>query len=117
MSSTGTLRGVHFIFLGLVVLNLVGGFQALGTLLSVGLMMLPAAAARFWTSRIGPMCALALVIGFVSCITGLLLSFHASLPSGPSIILSAGVIYLVSILAGTRGILASRVAHHRHRTA
>ena len=40
---------MHFIFLGLVVLNLVGGFQALGTLLSVGLMMLPAAAARFWT--------------------------------------------------------------------
>src|SRR6185369_731390 len=43
---------VHFIFLGLVVLNLVGGFQALGTLLSVGLMMLPAAAARFWTVRV-----------------------------------------------------------------
>ena len=43
---------VHFIFLGLVVLNLVGGFQALGTLLSVGLMMLPAAAARFWTCRV-----------------------------------------------------------------
>ena len=48
---------VHFIFLGLVVLNLVGGFQALGTLLSVGLMMLPAAAARFWTTRVGTMCA------------------------------------------------------------
>ena len=46
---------VHFIFLGLVVLNLVGGFQALGTLLSVGLMMLPAAAARFWTVRVEPM--------------------------------------------------------------
>ena len=50
---------VHFIFLGLVVLNLVGGFQALGTLLSVGLMMLPAAAARFWTARVEPMCVLA----------------------------------------------------------
>ena len=50
---------VHFIFLGLVVLNLVGGFQALGTLLSVGLMMLPAAAARFWSVRVEPMCALA----------------------------------------------------------
>ena len=45
---------VHFIFLALVVINLVGGFQALGTLLAVGLMMLPAAAARFWTSRVGP---------------------------------------------------------------
>ncbi|HWK13268.1 MAG TPA: zinc ABC transporter permease AztB [Rhizobiaceae bacterium] len=108
---------VHFIFLGLVVLNLVGGFQALGTLLSVGLMMLPAAAARFWTSRVGPMCVLAIAIGAVSCISGLLLSYHASLPSGPAIILSAGVIYMVSILAGTRGVLATRVRHASHRTA
>ena len=48
---------VHFVFLVLVVLNLVGGFEALGTLLAVGLMMLPAAAARFWTRRLEPMCA------------------------------------------------------------
>jgi zinc/manganese transport system permease protein len=41
---------VHLLFLVLVVLNLVGGFQALGTLLSVGLMMLPAVGARFWSN-------------------------------------------------------------------
>jgi zinc/manganese transport system permease protein len=108
---------VHFIFLALVVLNLVGGFQALGTLLSVGLMMLPAAAARFWTVRLEPMIVLAVVIGAVSCVAGLLFSYHFSLPSGPAIILSAGAIYLSSIVAGTRGILSSRVRHHRHRTA
>ncbi len=108
---------VHFIFLGLVVINLVGGFQALGTLLSVGLMMLPAAAARFWTTRVEPMCALAVAIGFASCIAGLLLSYHAALPSGPAIILSAGVVYLASILFGTRGALRSRLVAHRHRTA
>ena len=108
---------VHFLFLGLVVLNLVGGFQALGTLLSVGLMMLPAVAARFWTSRIEVMCGLAIIIGFVSCVAGLLLSYHASLPSGPSIILSAGAVYVLSIAFGTRGLLSSRVHHHRHRTA
>ena len=108
---------VHFIFLGLVVLNLVGGFQALGTLLSVGLMMLPAAAARFWTSRVEPMCLLALAIGFAACVAGLLMSYHASLPSGPAIVLSAGAAYLASILAGPRGVLRSRVRHHRHRTA
>ncbi|MGB3643120.1 MAG: zinc ABC transporter permease AztB [Mesorhizobium sp.] len=107
---------VHFVFLGLVVLNLVGGFQALGTLLSVGLMILPAAAARFWTSRVGSMCVLAVLIGFAACVCGLLLSYHASLPSGPAIILSAGVVYLASILLGTRGIVRARVAH-RHRTA
>jgi len=108
---------VHFIFLGLVVLNLVGGFQALGTLLSVGLMMLPAAAARFWTSRVEPMCALAIAIGFVSCVAGLLLSYHAALPSGPAIILSAGVVYLASVLFGSRGVVRARFVTHRHRTA
>lgn len=108
---------VHFLFLTLVVLNLVGGFQALGTLLSVGLMMLPAAAARFWTTRVEPMCVLSVMIGFVSCVAGLLLSYHASLPSGPAIILSAGVVYFCSILFGTRGVLCARIVHHRHRTA
>jgi zinc/manganese transport system permease protein len=80
-------------------------------------MMLPAAAARFWTSRVEPMCVLALVIGFTSCIAGLLMSYHASLPSGPAIVLSAGAAYLLSIVFGTRGVLRSRVRHHRHRTA
>ncbi|RFC62627.1 metal ABC transporter permease [Fulvimarina endophytica] len=108
---------VHFVFLGLVVLNLVGGFQALGTLLAVGLMMLPAAAARFWTSRVMPMVLLAIVIGLVSCVGGLLMSYHASLASGPSIILVAGAIYILSTLAGPRGILGSRIRPQRHRTA
>ncbi len=108
---------VHFIFLALVVINLVGGFQALGTLLSVGLMVLPAAAARFWTSRVEMMCALAVGIGFAACIAGLLMSYHAALPSGPAIILSAGIIYLASILLGPRGALRSRIVAHRHRTA
>jgi zinc/manganese transport system permease protein len=42
----------HLTFLTLVVLNLVAGFHALGTLMAVGIMILPAAAGRFWTSRI-----------------------------------------------------------------
>jgi zinc/manganese transport system permease protein len=108
---------VHFVFLGLVVLNLVAGFQALGTLLSVGLMMLPAAAARFWTSRVETMAALAIVIGMASCIAGLLISYHAALPSGPAIIFAAGAIYFLSILIGSRGVIATRARPHRHRTA
>lgn len=108
---------VHFIFLGLVVLNLVGGFQALGTLLSVGLMILPAAAARFWTARVEIMCVLAIVIGASSCVVGLLLSYHAALPTGPAIILSAGVIYILSIVVGTRGIVIARIWRSSQRTA
>jgi zinc/manganese transport system permease protein len=63
------------------------------------------------------MCGIAIAIGFVSCVAGLLLSYHASLPSGPSIILSAGAIYGISIIFGTRGVLNTRVRHQRHRTA
>lgn len=108
---------VHFVFLALVVLNLVGGFQALGTLLSVGLMILPAAAARFWTERIETMCVLALAIGIAACVAGLLLSYHAALPSGPAIVLSAGAAYLTSLLFGGRGLMRAKVRQHRHRTA
>jgi zinc/manganese transport system permease protein len=108
---------VHFLFLGLVVVNLVAGFQALGTLLSVGLMILPAAAARFWASRIEAMCATAVGFGLVSAVSGLLLSYHASLPSGPAIILSAGVIYLLSVFGGSRGLILSRLPRSAHRTA
>lgn len=108
---------VHFVFLALTVLNLVAGFQALGTLLSVGLMMLPAAAARFWVNRVETMCVLAVFFGAISCIAGLLVSYHAALPSGPSIILAAGAIYLISLLAGVRGLVRTRLATHRHRTA
>ena len=107
---------VHQIFLLLVVLNLVGGFQTLGTLLSVGLMILPAAAARFWARRLETMALAAVAIGLVSTFVGLLVSYHLGAASGPAIILTAGVIYLVSLVVGRRGALANRPTG-RHRTA
>ena len=107
----------HFIFLMLVVLNLVGGFQALGTLLAVGLMMLPAAAARFWFRDLEPMCIAAVLIGIVSSYVGLVASYHWSLASGPAIILTAGAIYLVSLVIAPRGLIAARLKPQRHRIA
>ncbi len=98
-SVSGLGSPVHFIFLALVVLNLVAGFQALGTLLSVGIMILPAVTARFWAKRVASMCILSALLGILSCLAGLLLSFHFSLPSGPAIILSGGVFYLFSAMS------------------
>ncbi len=107
----------HMIFLALVVLNLVGGFQALGTLLAVGLMMLPAAAARFWVRGLEAMCLLAVVFGTASSYLGLVLSYHLGVASGPAIILVAGVIYVGSLLFGRRGVVSGRTAPARHRVA
>jgi zinc/manganese transport system permease protein len=91
---------VHLIFLALVVLNLVAGFQALGTLLAVGIMMLPAAAARFWARRLTGLIAVAVLIALAASVAGLIVSYHWSLASGPAITLAAGVAYGVSILVG-----------------
>ncbi len=90
----------HLGFLALVVLCVVAGFAALGTLMSVGLMMLPAIAARHWSAhwrarsarrwrwRSRPRCV------------GLLLSFNVELPAGPAIVLTAGALWLASLLVG-----------------
>jgi len=93
----------HFIFLMLVVMNLVGGFHALGTLMAVGIMILPAAAARFWVVSISSLIVLAAAISLFASYCGLLLSYHYSLPSGPAIILVVGLIYSVSVVCGLQG--------------
>lgn len=107
----------HLVFLGLVVLNLVAGFQALGTLLAVGIMMLPAVAARFWTAELGPMIALSVAFGLAGSWLGLVVSFHAGVPSGPAIILACGAIAVVSLVLGRVGGLAARVLPRRHLEA
>jgi zinc/manganese transport system permease protein len=107
----------HLVFLALVVLNLVGGFNALGTLLAVGLMMLPAAASRFWSSDITLMMLLSVLIGIASGIGGLLLSFHAELPAGPAVILTAGAVYAASLVFGREGGLLWLVWPGRHLEA
>jgi zinc/manganese transport system permease protein len=108
---------VQIAFLTLVVLNLVGGFQALGTLLAVGMMMLPAASARLMTNDMTLMIAAAVAQGMLAAYTGLILSYHAGLPSGPLIILIAGIIYVLALIFGPAGGLLRRLKHGRHLEA
>jgi zinc/manganese transport system permease protein len=107
----------HLVFLALVVLNLVGGFQVLGTLLAVGIMMLPAIASRFWARDVTGMIAAAVASALIASYAGLILSFRAELPSGPAIILVAGFIYLLSLAFGPVGGLIWLVLPRRHLEA
>ncbi len=107
----------HLAFLALVVVNLVSGFHALGTLLAVGIMMLPAAIGRFWSRDITLMIAIAAVSGAVSGYVGLLVSFHTGVPSGPAVILVAGALYVLSLLFGHVGGLVRQALPQRHLEA
>lgn len=107
----------HFGFLVLVVLNLVAGFHALGTLMAVGIMILPAASARLWTRTLPRMLAATSAGAFLSGAVGLLASFHADLPAGPAIIFAAGLLYGVSLLAAPNGLLGARLYRRHHLEA
>jgi zinc/manganese transport system permease protein len=107
----------HIAFLALVVMNLVGGFHALGTLLAVGIMMLPAVIARFWARDITGMILIAVLSGAISGYVGLLVSFHSGAPSGPAIILVAGALYALSVVFGPAGGLIHKLFPGRHLEA
>ena len=93
----------HISFLILVVMNLVAGFQALGTLMSVGLMILPAISARLWVRNMGMLLLVSALVALVCGIGGLQLSYYIEIPSGPAIILWCGAWYLISVIFGWEG--------------
>ena len=103
-------------FLMLVVINLVAGFQTLGTLMAVGLMMLPAVSSRLWHDTLPAQLVNASVQAMLASSTGLLLSYHLDTPSGPTIIGCAGALYFMSLLVAPGGWLP-RVWASRHRVA
>lgn len=93
----------QIVFFVLLMVNLLAAFQALGTLMALGLMMLPALAARFWARNIDKIIPLAMGLAMLSAYAGLLLSFHFGAPSGPAIVLVAGGMVLFSALFGRVG--------------
>ncbi len=102
------------VFLMLVVVNLVAAFQTLGTLMAVGLMMLPAVSARLWHDSLAAQLLNASAQAAFAGVTGLLLSYHLDTPSGPTIIGCAGGLYLVSLLVSPGGWLP-QILQRPHR--
>jgi zinc/manganese transport system permease protein len=99
LRTTGVRMPYGDVFVALVVLALVASFQAFGTLLAVGPILLPAAAARTWRLGVAASIALAAGFGLIASLAGLLLSYHRNLPSGPAIVLAGGVLFGGSLAA------------------
>lgn len=104
----------HFGFMGLLVINLVAGFHALGTLMAIGLMILPAASSRFWVHTFNRLVLLSVVLAFGGGVLGLLLSFYFEWPTGPTIVLVLGLFYCLSLLLAPGGVLMRKGRSRRH---
>lgn len=103
----------HAVFMLLLVLNLVGGFHSLGTLMAVAFVVLPAAAARFWVRGVGAQMALAMGVAVLGSVIGLLVSFHLGIAASAAITLGLGALYALSLTLGLHG----SVRAHRQRAA
>lgn len=91
-------------FMLLLVLNLLAAFKTLGTLMAVGLMILPATSARYWSSTITGQLLLGFMFALSSCWIGLTLSYLLpETPSGPAIVITAGGIFAASAFLGPFG--------------
>lgn len=102
LAATGGKGGLwHLTFLALVVLCVVAGFVALGTLMSVGLMMLPAIASRHWSASLQGQVRASVILAVIASVVGLLLSYHTDIPAGPAIVLTAGALWMLSLLLDT----------------
>jgi zinc/manganese transport system permease protein len=107
----------HLTFLALLVLNLINAFHALGTLLGVGIIIVPAATARFWTRDISVMIGLAIASALISGWAGVLFAFQAGIPTGPAVTLAAGILYAGSVAFGRVGGLVWQAFPGRHLQA
>jgi zinc/manganese transport system permease protein len=104
MRSSG-LRGgwLHMLLMTLVALNLVAGFRAFGALMTVGLIMIPAAAARFWARAYAGQALAAAGLATLAAGAGLGLAAVLEREPGPLMVLSAAALFALSGVAGPVG--------------
>jgi len=104
----------HVLFLMLVVLNMVEGYRTLGTLMASGLLLIPAVTAQFWTRQLEGLMVIGVAIACMSSMLGLWLAVLVKIPSGPSIILIIGAVYIISLFIGRHGSIRARYFPFRH---
>jgi manganese/zinc/iron transport system permease protein len=115
--ATGMPVGLlNFLLSTLTVLAVATGIQAVGVVLMAALIITPAAAARFLTNSLRSLIAMAILIGVLCSVSGVLISYTApSMPTGPWIVMVLSVVAVGSfVLAPKKGILSKYFLRKRH---
>lgn len=98
-----SVKLLDVLLMGLVVAVTVIGLQAVGLILMVAMLVIPPAAARFWTNHLPTLAALSASIGAASGLMGAAISaLVPRMPAGALIVLAGGTVFLLSALLGTR---------------
>jgi ABC-type Mn2+/Zn2+ transport system permease subunit len=98
----------------LIVLAMISSLQAVGVLLSLGLLVFPAATIYLLSDSYAAMSWGGAVIGMAGGLIGLLISFWANIPSGPAIVMVLGALFVLAYLFGPKYGMISRWIRKRH---
>ncbi|KAA3438049.1 metal ABC transporter permease [Rufibacter hautae] len=111
------VRGLELLLTTLTVLAVVVGIQSVGVVLMSAMLITPAAAARFWTDRLGAMVVIAAAMSAFCGAAGAYVSFTApAMPTGPWIVMLLSLLAIFSfILAPKKGLLARYLMQRRLR--
>ncbi len=109
------VKRMEFLLALLMVMTITAGIQAVGVVLMASMLIIPAAAARYWTDSLRVMLVIAAGVGALSGITGSFISYTApAMPTGPWMVVSAALIFLLSfLLAPGRGEIAAFIEKKR----
>ena len=113
-ASGGASTVTHALILLVMTVNLIAALQAVGTVLSLGLFVLPAVSALLWCRSLPGVVLLAACLGPLGAVAGLLASYHLNAASGACMVLALGAVFAVSCLAGPYGIIRRRWRRRRH---
>jgi zinc/manganese transport system permease protein len=115
MRASGLPGGMlHLVLMLLVALNLVAGFRAFGALMTVGLMMIPAASSRFWARNAVGQAGVAVLISALSSFAGLMLAHRLGVEPGATMILTAASLFALSALVGSNNGLLKNLPGRPH---
>ncbi|HEX6308748.1 MAG TPA: metal ABC transporter permease [Longimicrobiales bacterium] len=111
------MRTIDILLTTFLVIAIVIGLQTVGVVLMSALVIAPAAAARQWTNSLSVMVLLSALFGAVAGVTGAVLSSSAQhVPTGPTIVLAATMLVLISMaVAPERGLVWAAVQRRRQR--
>jgi manganese/zinc/iron transport system permease protein len=105
---------LDLLLMSLIAVAVVIGLPAVGIIMMAALLILPGAAARFWTDSLGWLLTIAGGIGLLTGLIGTVFSaLFTVFPAGPIIVLTGAVIFLISMLLGTRRGVIVRLLEHR----
>ena len=103
------VRAMNYLLFGMLILALVTSLQAVGCVLSVGLLVAPAATLSLLTNRTSLLFWGGGLVGVLGSVFALLLAYWTDTPAGPAIVIVLGTLFLLAFLLSPKYGLLPRI--------